>query len=168
MKTLVIGLGNPILGDDGVGWRIAEELQSTNSFPPGVDVIYMSIGGISLMEALEGYERAIIIDAIVTHKAPIGTISCFQLEEMTDRFISHLSSAHDTSLQNALRIGRDAGVRLPDEITVVAIECVQVYDFSESLSPPVSASIPGAVRLVRELLSATNTTSLDKNHSTNE
>ena len=153
MKTLVVGLGNPILGDDGVGWRIAQELQNAGSLPSDVDVVCLAVGGISLMESLEGYKRAILIDVIVTHQAPIGTISRYKLEDIEDMSSGHLSSAHDTSLQNALRMGRDLGIQLPDEITVVAIESQKVYEFSEDLSPAVSAAIPDAVRIIKVLLS---------------
>ena len=105
------------------------------------------------MESLEGYKRAILIDVIVTHQAPIGTISRYKLEDIEDMSSGHLSSAHDTSLQNALRMGRDLGIQLPDEITVVAIESQKVYEFSEDLSPAVSAAIPDAVRIIKVLLS---------------
>jgi hydrogenase maturation protease len=152
LRTLVIGLGNPILGDDGVGWRIAEELEQVGGLPPDVDIVCLAVGGISLMEALEGYDRAIIIDAIVTHKALPGTISTYHVEDLTDPFFNHLSSAHDTSLQNALRIGRELGIPLPEEITLVAVESQRVYDFSEELTPPVAAAVLEAVKLVHELV----------------
>jgi hydrogenase maturation protease len=148
LKTLVVGLGNPILGDDGVGWVVAEQLQKSGNLPSDVDVICLALGGISLMEALEGYQKAILIDAIQTRQAPIGSVSVFNLEGMSNPFLGHLSSAHDTSLQNALRIGRDLGVQLPIEIIVIAIEAEKVYEFSEELSPPVLAAVPKAVEWV--------------------
>lgn len=156
LKTLIVGLGNPILGDDGVGWRIAQELQIAGNLPSDADVICLAVGGISLMESLVGYKRAIIIDAIVTHKAPIGTIRRLKLEDLTDPSSGHLSSAHDTSLQNALRIGHDLGIQLPDEIVVLTIESQKVYDFSEDLTPAVSAAIPNAISNIMELLSGSN------------
>jgi hydrogenase maturation protease len=153
LKTLIVGLGNPILGDDGIGWKIAQELQNSGVLPSDVDVSYMEVGGISLMEALVGYEKAIIIDAIVTHQNPIGTVCSFNLDELANPSAGHLTSAHDTSLQNAIQIGRDLGAQLPDEIIVVAIESQKVYDFSEELSPQVSASIPVAMRITQGILS---------------
>jgi len=149
---LVVGLGNPILGDDGVGWVVAEEFQNSGDFPEGVDVIYLALGGISLMEALEGYQKAILIDAIVTHQVPIGTVSSFSLDSMQNPFSGHLFSAHDTSLKDALHIGRELGVQLPEDISVVAIEAERVYDFSEELSPAVLAAVPQAVEWVEKLI----------------
>ncbi len=152
MKTIVIGLGNPILGDDGVGWRILERVQQQKDFPSGTDVDYLSLGGISLMERLIGYERAILIDSAVSHEEPVGTISCFSLDNLPDRSLGHTASAHDTTLQNALKIGQDLGVTLPKEITVLTIEAQNVYDFSEQLTPEVANAIPQAVQIVINLL----------------
>jgi len=64
----------------------------------------------------------------------------------------HTSSAHDTSLQNAIEMGRSLGAHLPEDIMVVGIATQRIYDFSEELSPPVVAAIPQAVRIVLDLL----------------
>lgn len=113
---------------------------------------FLAVGGISLMEALVGYDRAIIIDTIVTHQVPVGTVSSFTLEDLPNPSTGHLGSAHDTSLQNAIQMGQDLGAQLPHEIFVVAVESLKVYDFSEDLSLPVSTAIPNAVGLVKVLL----------------
>jgi len=147
-----VGLGNPILGDDGVGLQIAIELQNIDSIPSDVTVECMAIGGISLMESLIGYDRAIIIDAIVTHKAPIGSVEYFKLGELPNPSSGHMSSAHDTSLQDALQIGRELGAYLPNDITVVTIESQKVYDFSETLTPPVAKAVPEVLIIIKQLL----------------
>jgi hydrogenase maturation protease len=152
VKTIVIGLGNPILGDDGVGWQIAQQAQKHSDFPPDIEVDYLALGGISLMERLIGYERAILIDALVTHKNPIGSVLCFPLGQLPNRAIGHMSSSHDTTLQNALQVGQDLGVQLPNEITIVAVEAQDVFVFSEQLSPEVAAAVPKAVQIVMDLL----------------
>ncbi len=152
MKTIVVGLGNPILGDDGVGWQIATELQKTQIYPPDVAIECMAIGGISLMEALIGYDRAIIIDAIATHQASVGTVNNFVLGDIANPSLGHMTSAHDTSLQDALAIGRSLGAHLPPEIRVVTVEAERVYEFSETLSEPIAKAIPEAVTTITRLL----------------
>jgi hydrogenase maturation protease len=152
VNTILIGLGNPILSDDGVGWKITQQIQQRSDFPSDVKVEYLSLGGISLMESLVGYERAILVDSLVTKIHPTGTILRFPIEELPDRSINHTFSAHDTSLQNALKIGRSLGAQLPDEITVVAVEVKNIYDFSEQLSPEVEAAIPTAVQIIMDIL----------------
>jgi hydrogenase maturation protease len=144
-KTLVVGLGNPILGDDGIGWRVAQEVQEQ---APGVEVAYLALGGLSLMERLVGYDRAIIIDAIQTVERCIGTVYTFPLSALPDRSAGHTTAAHDTSLQTALELGRQMGAQLPQSITVVAIEAERVFDFSEELTPAVEAAIPDAAAAV--------------------
>ncbi len=160
MKTLIVGLGNPILGDDGVGWKVAEEVEHRLPSPsqgegPGmrVDVDCVSLGGLSLMERLIGYEHAIVIDAIGTGQHPIGTAYHFRLDDLYDPTSGHTTAAHDVSLSTAIQIGRSLGAALPDRIDVIAIESPYVYAFSEDLTPPVAAAVPQAVELVMELLS---------------
>lgn len=152
MKLLVIGLGNPILGDDGVGWRIAESVQRHPDLPAGVEIDFLAVGGISLMERLVGCDRAILIDAIVTHQHPIGTVLSLNLEDLPDRDIGHLGSPHDATIQDALRMGRSLGAHLPSVIELVVVESQIIYDFSEELSPPVSAAVTQAVQQVLELI----------------
>jgi hydrogenase maturation protease len=153
MKTIVIGLGNPILGDDGVGWKVMKQLTPHFSrIMPHIEADCLSLGGLSLMERLIGYERTILIDAIQTGQHPVGTVTRYRLEELPDHTAGHLGSAHDMSLQTALKLGHSIGARLPDEVKVVGIEAERVYDFSEELTPPVAAAVPKAVQLVLELL----------------
>ncbi|MGE5249333.1 MAG: hydrogenase maturation protease [Bacteroidota bacterium] len=152
-KILIIGLGNPILGDDGAGWRVVEGLKE--ALPPGrtaLETDCLSLGGLSLMERLQGCERAILVDVMETGRLPPGTVSVFRLADLPDPRAGHSSSAHDTSLMTALETGRRMGLQLPESITVVAIEAATVSDFSEQLSPPVAAAIPAAIRAVLNLI----------------
>ncbi len=148
-KLLIVGLGNPILGDDGVGWHVAECIQQ---LLPQIEVFCLSLGGLSLMEYLIGYEWAIIIDAIQTHDGQLGDVSVLELSDLPDFSAGHTTAAHDTSLQTAIRLGQKMGAELPERISVVAIEIDPVFDFSEELSVPVAAAIPPAVDAVLTLL----------------
>ncbi len=151
MKCLVLGLGNPLLGDDGVGWRVAEQVRERVT-EPSIEIDCHAGGGLSLMERLIGYDRALIIDAINTAQQPQGTVTCFRLEDLPSRAASHLASAHETTLSTALRVGRAMGAALPAEIIIVAIEAQNVYDFSETLSPAVARAVPQAVeRVIQQL-----------------
>ena len=161
MKTLVIGLGNPILGDDGVGWVVAEQVRSVLENPPttthdrqSVEVDCASLGGLSLMERFTGAERVILIDSIFTGEKTVGTVSQFTLEDLPDLSAGHSASAHDTSLRNALNVGRSMHIVLPEDrnVIIVAIEAEAVYDFSQELSPAVALTVPQAVKTVLDLL----------------
>jgi hydrogenase maturation protease len=156
VKTLVVGLGNPILGDDGIGWQIAQKLQQLKEIPSDVTIECLAIGGISLMEALIDYDRAILIDAIVTHQVPVGSVTCYKLGDLPNLNTGHMSSAHDTSLVEALQLGRSLGAHLPVDISIVAIESQKVYDFSEDMTPAVAAAIPLGLKFIQDLLIESN------------
>lgn len=151
MKTLVIGLGNPILTDDGVGVKVAYELEKilATRHPPLADVTEASAGGLRLMELMLGYDRAIIVDAFTNGSNTPGKMHRMTLDDL--QAISptqHSASAHDTTLVTALDSGRALGMHLPDEVIIYAIEVENVIDFSEEPTTAVAAAIPGAVTAV--------------------
>ncbi|MCP3981817.1 MAG: hydrogenase maturation protease [bacterium] len=152
MKTLVLGLGNPVLTDDAVGLRVARRLFQRLAFRPEVEVDVDYNGGLRLMERMVGYDRAIVIDAMRSGRRP-GTISLFDAETSPTR---HSASSHDATLDLALEVGRRAGVTLPDEdhVVVVGIEAEDVSTFGEQCTPQVEAAIPAAVDTVMHVLAA--------------
>jgi len=158
--VLVVGLGNPILGDDGVGWKVAEAVkEALSEMVPArtdIEVACYALGGLSLMEHLIGYKRAVIIDAVQTKTGEAGRLYDLALSDLPDTSAGHLTAVHDTSLQTALNLGREMGASLPSEIYVVGIEADKVYDFSESLSAEVEAAVPAAVELVLRRLANNN------------
>jgi len=158
-SAIVVGVGNPILGDDGIGWRVVEEVERrwaaeprAGAEPPPVAFLCVSLGGLSLMERLVGAGRAILVDAVRTRDRPVGTVFAIPLAELIPGVSGHLDNAHDASLPVALAAGRSLGADLPAEITVVGIEAHRVEEFSEELSPPVAAARLAAVEAVLAIL----------------
>ncbi len=155
MKTLVAGLGNPILGDDGVGWVVAKKVEEQiKSIHPAIKIECYALAGISLMEQMIGFERVILIDSLNTGKYPQGEVVTFTLDSLEDLTFGHSASAHDLSLKQALVLGRSMNADLPDDqqVYVIAIEARHVYDFQESLTPEIEASVPIAVQEVLKVL----------------
>jgi len=151
--TLVIGLGNPILGDDGVGWRVVEDLRSRlGDRGAEVETDCASLGGLSLMERMLGYRRVILVDSMETGQVAVGGVRAFPLEALPDPSLGHSASAHDTSLLTALQAARAMGAEVPARVDVVAVEALPTYDFSEELSPPVAGAVPVATQAVLDLL----------------
>ncbi len=151
MRTLVLGLGNPILTDDSVGVRVAEEVRAAlaprREHPVVVETA--SLGGLALMEMLIGYDRAILIDALCRGDQAPGSLLRLSLRDVqalspTERSVS----PHDTSLGVALDLGRQMGLPLPAEIVIYAITVTEVLDFGDEPTPPVAAAIPAAVNAV--------------------
>lgn len=150
VRTLIVGLGNPILGDDGIGWRVADEIiiqlpEKKDLFTKQeITIEKFSLGGLSLMEILIDFDYAVIIDALQTGQVPIGSVQNFPLGSLPEYSTGHTSSPHDTSLQHALRVGRLMGAHLPENIQVIGIEAEKIYEFSETLSPEVEKAIQDA------------------------
>lgn len=156
MRTLIIGLGNPILGDDGVGWKVAQQVEERLGASPLVpaQVECLSLAGIALMERMLDYQRVILIDSLNTGQRPQGEVLTFCLADLPDLTYGHSASAHDASLKTALQMGRSMGVSLPadEDVFLVAIEAAHVYDFTEELSPAIAAAVPQALQAVFTLL----------------
>ena len=145
MQTLVLGLGNPILRDDGVGNRIVQVLQKKihNS---NVTVLETNAIGLGLLDSLPGYNRAIIIDAIQTPKGKAGQIHRLSLQDSAA--LDYLSTTHNIGLGTVIELGNKLGLALPKEIIIIAIEVADVTTFSEDLTPRVEQAIPKVVELV--------------------
>jgi hydrogenase maturation protease len=159
MRTLVVGLGNPILSDDGIGIRVAQAVRERLG-ETEVEFLEASLGGLRLAEQLEGYDRAILIDAIQTRGGTPGAIYRLTLDDIPSY---NADGAHDASLKTALRLVRQQGGHVPGEMAVIAIEAVNMLDFGETLTPAVEAAIPAAVLAVLdELDSSTKDTQQHK------
>src|SRR3990172_110061 len=111
MKTLVLGLGNPILGDDAAGVLAARLLKERLAGRPGVEVDEEYHGGLRLMERLAGYDRAILIDAICTGQHPPGTILHLGPDDAPTQ---HTASSHDVNLPTALKLAQAINIKMPE------------------------------------------------------
>jgi hydrogenase maturation protease len=145
MKTLVLGLGNPILSDDGAGIRVAHEVANQLNNPQ-VTVAETSVAGLSLLDSIVGYDKVIIIDAIQTKKGKAGQI--YRMEPEDFSFAKHLSSPHQINLVTALELGKMLNLAMPQKITIFAVEAKDITSFSEKCTPEVERAIPKVVKMV--------------------
>ena len=152
MRTVVVGMGNPILSDDGIGVRVARELRRRG---PTADIVELGAGGIRLLDVLPGYQRALIVDAMVTGEVACGKFRRFSLADLQSKTARTCNTlcVHDMDLPTAMTLGRLAGMDLPTDVVIWGIEAGDVENFSESLSPSVEAALPVIVEeIVSELL----------------
>lgn len=149
MRTIVLGLGNPILGDDGVGNRVAEILQRKIE-DPEVAVTETNAVGLNLLDLLVGYQRAIIIDAVPSREGKVGQVHRLTAEDF--RLSQRLCSPHDVDFASALELGKRLGLSLPEEIIIFAVEVAVITTFSESLTPEVEMAVPQVVQTVLDEL----------------
>lgn len=150
MKTLVLGLGNPLIADDRVGLMVVAELKPLLDGRMDIEIGEDYWGGLRLMERMVGFDRAVVVDAICTDAAP-GTIHRLSVESIPTQ---KSNSAHDMTLPTALALGRQVDAHLPSDenIRLIGIEAEDVLTFTEQCTPAVEAAIPHAVRAVLEEL----------------
>jgi len=152
--TLVLGMGNPILSDDGVGLLVAERL-GESGLPACVEVRVSEVAGLRLLELVRGFTRVIIIDALKSPAdAPREPGEVVRYEAKDFKGGHRYSSAHSIGLDTVLELGQKLGYDMPGEVVVFAIEAVDVETFGEELSPPVAAAADRVFALVREEVGA--------------
>lgn len=151
-KTLILGLGNPILRDDSVGLHVVRGLPKDVVNDPSIEIDEEYWGGLRLMERMIGYDRVIIIDAIQTGAQP-GTVHSLTPKDIPTQ---HSASVHDVNLSTALEFGRQAGAALPLDanISLIGIEVEDVKTFDENLTPRVEQALQHAVQAVRSALAS--------------
>ncbi len=119
MRTLLLGIGNILLSDEGLGVRAVEELKSRFKFPPYVELMDGGTLGMDLLYFMEGFERLLVIDAVLGGNPP-GTLYKFNDEEVKAYFKRKVS-AHELGFQEILALADLLGKR-PNEIVLVGME----------------------------------------------
>lgn len=149
LKTLILGIGNTLLSDEGIGLHVLSTLQHKHPDINGVEYIDGGTLSFTLAGWIEQADRLIVIDAAEFHQPP-GTIRCLRNEEM-DRFLGlPKRSVHEVSLLDLVDIARLSG-HLPEQRVLVGIQAEKI-DWGEHPSPAVAAAIPDAVETIEELL----------------
>lgn len=146
-KILLLGIGNDILGNDGVGLTAVRILK--NEFHDRVDIVEAIAGGFKLMELLEGYEKVLILDAAVTGKYPLGTVMELSKEEFQDTVAI---APHYVSLPEAINLAEKLGIKFPRDIRILAVEIEPPFDLREGLDPVINDSIPRFLEKARGIL----------------
>ncbi len=134
-NTLILGLGNDILTDDGIGPKLVMKLKKTIEHPD-VNFVTAATGGLEILEIIKGYSMAIIIDAIKTRNGIPGTI--YYLTPSNFKETLHVSSFHDISFLTALSLAEKMDIPVPSQIFIIAIEIVEDLTFSDTFSPPIA------------------------------
>ncbi len=149
MKILVLGIGNPILCDDGVGIRVAEEIRKRN-WRSDVTVLDAGVGGLELLDLLVGFDRAYIIDAIKTMNGKPGDI--YRLSSDDFNATRYATSPHSLNFATALELGKKLNMPLPSKIDIFAVEVIDTLNFSEECTPDVHNAVLPCAEMVLSAL----------------
>jgi hydrogenase maturation protease len=148
--VLILGLGNPLLGDEGIGVRVAEELKGLE-LPDGVTVVEGGTAGLGLLGLMEGYQRVIIIDAADMGHAP-GRVVRFTPLEAQFKTAEAPLSLHQIGLGEVLTLAEALEVA-PAELVIIGIQPGWV-EAGAGLSPEVEGAIPQIIRMILDELDA--------------
>lgn len=166
-KTLVLGMGNTIRGDDGVGIKITEALKGQIDFS-FIEIKQTHESGINLLDKIAGYEKVIIIDSIKSESGKIGDIYRLNLLEkglvvkVAPNFASSACggqakfgvmpySLHNIGLPEILNLAGGL-IDTPKEVIIYAVNTRDNDSFSDKMSSKIKKVIPKAVELVKKEL----------------
>jgi hydrogenase maturation protease len=143
MRTLVLGIGNPILSDDGVGIEIARRLKER---VPGITAEETNEAAVSLLDLIAGYDRLIVIDSIKTGQGRPGELYKLGLEDLGGNL--DFASLHGMDIATAFEVGERLGCHMPRSVSIYAVEVKDNETFAERCTPEVACRIPLAVKQI--------------------
>lgn len=130
-EILVLGIGNELLKDDGIGPKLVRKLQN---FLPLSNIDYETslVGGMECIEIMKGYQQVVIIDGIMSKKGVPGTV--YYMTYPLNMNTLHLSNAHDISFDMSVKLARKLDIPFPEKICIIAVEIVEDREFGETLT----------------------------------
>ncbi|MBC8600135.1 HyaD/HybD family hydrogenase maturation endopeptidase [Parabacteroides acidifaciens] len=146
-KILILGVGNLLLKDEGVGIHVIRALEN-EELPPNVSLMDGGTGGLHLIAWIQDYDRIIMVDATLDDNLP-GTIRLIRPRYATD--FPPLMSAHEIGLRDMIEAMILTG-KLPD-IQLIVISAADISEVGMELTPVVEAAVPKVVELIRSCLS---------------
>ena len=151
-RTVVLGLGNPVLSDDGVGLAVAAEVKRLLAEEPipGVDVLASTRAGFELIDLLRGYARAIIVDCLTLPDPVPGRVRRLGLDDVAGS--SRLINAHEISVAVAFRLAQQLAIPMPGEVEILAVEAEDTTTLNEGLTPAVAAAVAPLAQAIYEEL----------------
>jgi hydrogenase maturation protease len=142
-RSIIIGLGNPLLSDDAAGPLVARRVHHLLD-SPDLELCELASGGVELMETVIGHREAVIVDAILTENGIPGTCYLLDLEHCPPT--RHASMSHEIGLLEGLELGRRLSLVVPASIRLYAVEVVDPFTFGTQMTDQVKRAIPGIAR----------------------
>lgn len=148
-NILVFGVGNEILTDDGIGPKLCKHLERELKIP-GISYDSVFLGGMELLEYIQGYDKVVFIDAIRTRNGIPGDVYLLNMSNFKETL--HLSNVHDVSFLTAMEFGEKIGLKIPKTVHIIAVEIVEDLIFSNDYSPEIEKRYKGIYKEVSEFI----------------
>jgi hydrogenase maturation protease len=149
-KTLILGLGNEILTDDGIGPKLVKDLSGMFE-DTSMQFKTASCGGLEIMEYVPGFDQAVFIDAIHTRNGKPGDVYYFGPSDL--RETSNISNLHDVNFLTALKLAGMLMIDLPSSLHIIAVEIIEDLEFGEGLTDTLNKKYPEILSEVFSLIS---------------
>lgn len=152
MRIVVVGLGSELMGDDAAGLKVIDLLMN---YPfDFVDYKKCFSTGFEIMEIIEGYDVAIIADAISTGRFKRGEIVRIEPDQI--RYSRRISSFHDFDLITSIELGKRLNLKMPEEVIIYGIEIEETLEFSCEISSEVMEAIKELSKIIIEDIKSLN------------
>jgi hydrogenase maturation protease len=151
-RTIILGLGNPVLRDDRVGLAVAEAVERllSGEAAEGVEVVTASRGGFHLIDMLSGYERAVLVDCHTSENPVPGQVRQMSLKDVSG--VARLVSVHDINAAEAFETADLLGIPMPRDVVIFAVDGADVSELSEKMTPAVEAAVEPLARRILALV----------------
>ncbi|MFH1004186.1 MAG: hydrogenase maturation protease [Bacteroidota bacterium] len=150
-QTLILGLGNDILMDDGIGpklvWYLEKKINKQN-----IILDTAAVGGMELIEIIKDYSKVIIIDAIKTKDGIPGNV--YHLTPSNFQETSHISNLHDINFLIALQLAKQLGIEITEKIDIIAIEIVEDRTFGNEFTFALQNKFESIKKQVEKMVNA--------------
>jgi hydrogenase maturation protease len=143
VRTLLLGMGNLILRDDGVGLRLAADIGQRLGQVDGLDVVLeCPVGGLEILPVIQGYDRLVVFDSIKTRGGTPGAWYRFTAAAL--QATMNLTNVHDANFATALELGRRSGLEVPpaEAVHIFAVEIADNLTFDEQMTPVLERAYP--------------------------
>ncbi len=154
MDTRIIGLGNSILRDDGVGIHAAREISrrlAAAGLDKTIDILETEVAGFALMELMAGWKRIILLDCIQFDGVKPGSV--IRIDPADLHTSLRLRSVHDIDLPTVMDLGRRLGLAMPDKLVIFGVQAEDALTFGESMTEAAERGMHEAVAMALEELS---------------
>jgi hydrogenase maturation protease len=151
-RTVVVGLGNPVLTDDRVGLAVAAALAGLLGESPveDVDVLTGTRGGFELLDLLSGYRRAILVDALTLPHPRPGRVRRLGPDRLAGS--ARLVNPHEISLADAFHLAERMSIPMPASVEILAVEAGDTTTLSEQMTPAVDRVVQPLARRIHRML----------------
>lgn len=153
--VVIVGLGNEIASDDGVGIHAARTLEAAFQDRDDIEIVALPWAGFALLDVLRGRRRAILIDGLATGAHRPGTVVRLSEDDLAGSV--RLNSFHDINYPTVMALGRTMGWGMPDEVAIWGVEMAVADEFGETLTADVADSVQTVVNEVSRFIDTMDT-----------